>query len=302
MKHILKAEQFTDIKFLEKLFASADELAKADVANKLPQTLAGKIVATLFFEPSTRTRLSFEAAVLKLGGKVISTENGQVALSSTKGESLEDTIKIVGSYSDAIVIRHPEVGSADRAGQVSPVPIINAGDGAGSHPTQALLDLYTMRKELGKIDSIKIAMIGDLLYGRTVHSLLPLLSLYKNITVYLVSPPELKLPAKYRLPGLEFKESDSLDAVLPEADVLYVTRIQKERFPSEADYLKLKGTYVIDAANLAKLKKDAIVMHPLPRVDEIAPEVDSDPRAAYFRQAKNGLYLRMALLQEILGK
>ena len=297
VKHILKAEQFTDTKELEKLFKLADKLRTADEKGKIPQTLSGKIVAALFFEPSTRTRLSFEAAAIKLGAGVIGTENAQEALSSAKGETLQDTIRIVNGYADAIVLRNSEKGAPQIAAEVSDVPIINAGDGAGEHPTQALGDIYTISKELGKVDGLKIALVGDLLYGRTVHSLLPLLGLYKNITAHLVSPPQLRMPEEYKkASGVECKEYDSLNDVISGVDVLYVTRVQKERFKSEAEYNKLKGSYVIDGQSLAKLKKDAIIMHPLPRVDEIASEVDTDPRAAYFRQAKNGLYIRMALL------
>lgn len=301
LKHILKAEQFTDIKELKKLFHLADTLREADEKGKIQQSLAGKIVATLFFEASTRTRLSFEAAALKLGASLVSTENAKESLSfSAKGETLQDTIRVVNYYADAIVLRHHEQGGARIAAEVSDVPIINAGDGVGEHPTQALGDIYTIQKELGRVNGLKIALVGDLLYGRTVHSLLPLLGLYKDVQVSLVSPPQLRMPEEYKKGTAELKEFASLEEVLLEVDVLYVTRIQKERFASEAEYQKLKGSYIIDTASLKKLKKSAIIMHPLPRVDEIAPEVDSDPRAAYFRQAKNGLYLRMALLAEIL--
>lgn len=302
MKHILKAEQFTDTNELEKLFKLADKLRGADEKGKVPQTLAGKIVATLFFEPSTRTRLSFEAAAVKLGAGVISTENAREALSAVKGETLQDTIRIVNGYADAIVLRSSEKGAPEIAAEVSDVPIINGGDGAGEHPTQALGDIYTIQKELGKIEGLKIALVGDLLYGRTVHSLLPMLGLYKDVKVYLVSPAALRMPEEYKQARVELEELENLDNILSEVDVLYVTRIQKERFSTDAEYQKLKGSYVINEVSLAKMKKDAIIMHPLPRVDEIAPEVDADHRAAYFRQAKNGLYLRMALLQEILGK
>ncbi len=302
VKHILNAAQFADTKELDRLFELADKLRAADEKGKVPQTLAGKIVATLFFEPSTRTRLSFEAAALKLGAGVIGTENAREALSSVKGETLQDTIRIVNGYAHAIVIRSSEKGAPQIAAEASAAPVINGGDGDGEHPTQALGDIYTMIDELGRVDGLKIALVGDLLYGRTVHSLLRILKLYKNVTVYLVSPPQLRMPQEYKVSGLDLQELDSLENILSEIDVLYVTRVQKERFASEAEYNKLRGSYVIDNQSLAKLKKDAIIMHPLPRVDEIAPEVDADPRAAYFRQAKNGLYLRMALLQEILGK
>jgi aspartate carbamoyltransferase catalytic subunit len=303
LKHVLTAGQFTDVEYLKNLFHSADELEKADQAGKVPQSLKGKIVATLFFEPSTRTRLSFEAAALKLGGQVISAENARESLSfGAKGETLQDTVKIVNSYAEAIIIRHHEVGGAESAAKVSEVPVINAGDGEGEHPTQALGDVYTIQKELGKLDGLNIALVGDLKYGRTVHSLLPMLGLYQNINIYLISPPQLSMPEQYKRSGMNIKELDKIDDVLGEVDVLYVTRVQKERFALDAEYQKLKGSYVIGRESINKLKKDAIVMHPLPRVDEIAAEVDSDPRAAYFRQARNGLYLRMALLQEILAE
>ncbi|OGE76069.1 MAG: aspartate carbamoyltransferase [Candidatus Doudnabacteria bacterium RIFCSPHIGHO2_02_FULL_48_21] len=302
MKHILKAEQFTDVAFVDKLCESAEKLRAEDGKGKILNSLEGKIVATLFFEPSTRTRLSFEAAAQKLGAKIVSTENAMHSTKAAAGEALPDIIRIVNQYADAIVFRHPEIGSAEIAASVSEAPLINAGDGAGQHPTQALGDIYTLKKEFGKIEGLKIAMAGDLKFGRTVHSLLPMISLYKDVSVYLVSPPQLRFPEEYKKPGIKFEESENLDAVLDTVDVLYVTRVQKERFASEAEYLKLKGSYVVDKASLSKMKKDAIIMHPLPRIDEIAPEVDSDPRAAYFRQAKNGLYMRMALLQELLAK
>lgn len=301
LSHILKSSQFKDVNYLDTLFASAEEMREADEKNKLVKSLEGKIIATLFFEPSTRTRLSFEAAALKLGASLLSTENARQSLSVTaKGETLQDTIRIVNGYADAIILRHHEKGGAELAASVSDVSVINAGDGAGEHPTQALGDVYTIKKELGKLENLKIALVGDLLYGRTVHSLLPMLSLYPGNKFYLVSPPQLRLPGEYKTAGIEFEEFDSVDLVLDKVDVLYVTRIQKERFASEEEYKKLKGSYVIDGVSMKKLKQDAIIMHPLPRVDEIAAEVDSDPRAVYFRQAANGLYLRMALLAQIL--
>ncbi len=304
LEHIISTKQFLDTKILDEIFAIADEMEKKDEAGKLPSTLGDKILATLFYEPSTRTRFSFEAAMQKLGGSVISTESASHFSSVTKGESLEDTIRIVGGYSDAIVLRHPEEGSAKRASGVSPVPVINAGDGSGEHPTQALLDLYTISKEFDDINGLEIALVGDLLYGRTIHSLLDLLGLYESIKIYLVSPYELRVPEHYKQElttrGIQFEETEVLDTILEHIDVLYVTRIQKERFKSEKDYDELKDAYVIDTKTLEKLKKTARILHPLPRVNEISPEIDEDPRAAYFRQAKNGLYIRMALLEMVI--
>jgi len=262
-------------------------------------------MAALFYEPSTRTRLSFEAAMLRLGGDTMGTDNAREFSSAAKGETLEDTIRIVSGYADVIVLRHNEQGAARRAAAVSLVPVINAGDGPGQHPTQALLDLYTIRDELGHIDGIRIAMVGDLANGRTVRSLTYLLSKFRDIRICFVAPAQVAMREdikehldEHHVPWVETQD---LDQVLPQVDVIYQTRIQKERFSDEASYLALKGVYRIDASTLAQMKKEAIVMHPLPRVDEIAPEVDADPRAAYFRQARNGLYIRMALLDKLLA-
>jgi aspartate carbamoyltransferase catalytic subunit len=262
-------------------------------------------MAALFYEPSTRTRLSFEAAMLRLGGDTMGTDNAREFSSASKGETLEDTIRIVSGYADVIVLRHNEEGAARRAAAVSTVPVINAGDGPGQHPTQALLDLYTIRDELGHIDGIRIAMVGDLANGRTVRSLTYLLSKFRDIRICFVAPPQVAMRDdikdhldEHHVPWVE---TEDLDAVLPQVDVIYQTRIQKERFSDEASYLALKGVYRIDASTLSRMRKEAIVMHPLPRVDEIAPEVDADPRAAYFRQARNGLQVRMALLERLLS-
>lgn len=305
-KHVISTKQFLDINILDKLFKLADEMEKSDKEDKLTNFLNGKILATVFYEPSTRTRFSFEAAMHKLGGDVISTESAAHFSSVTKGETLQDTIKIVSGYADVIVLRHYEKGSAKIAAAISAVPIINAGDGIGEHPTQALLDLYTIKKELGKIDNVRIALIGDLLYGRTIHSLVYLLALYKNVRIYFISPIQLKIPKEYkdylRQKKIEFEELEDLNKILDKVDVLYVTRIQKERFKSEQEYEKVKNSYVIDRKVLRQIKKNAIIMHPLPRVNEISLEVDKDKRAAYFRQAKNGLYIRMALLRMIFNK
>jgi len=302
IKHVLNARQFLKPKLIDEIFDLADE-CRAENDN-LSNCLKGKILASLFYEPSTRTRFSFESAMLRLGGSIITTENAREFSSAKKGETLEDTIKVVGSYADIIVLRHFEKGASLRASRVSSIPIINAGDGAGEHPTQALLDLYTIKKELGRTDKLNIALVGDLLYGRTIHSLLYLLTNYREIKLFLVSPKELKLPKFYlnllKKKKVKFTETDNLAAILPKIDVLYMTRIQKERFPSLDLYEKVKNAFLLDKKMLRKLSKRAIIMHPLPKLSEIAKEVDADPRAAYFRQAKNGLYIRMALLRFLL--
>lgn len=304
-KHIISVKQFLDTNILDKIFQLADEMEKNDKANKLQDSLKGKILATVFYEPSTRTRFSFESAMHKLGGDVITTESASHFSSVTKGETLQDTIKVISGYVDAIVLRHYEEGSAKIASGISSVPIINAGDGIGEHPTQALLDLYTIQKEFGKIDNLKIALIGDLLYGRTIHSLIYLLALYRGVKVYLISPTQLKLPEKDKdyltQKEIEFEELTNLNEVLDKIDVLYITRIQKERFKSKQEYEQAKDAYIIDKKIVNQLKENTIIMHPLPRVNEISPEVDNDKRAVYFRQAQNGLYIRMALLRLIFN-
>ena len=302
--HVISTNQFLKGNLLRDIFQLADKFYREQKKGIIYKKLNGKILASVFYEPSTRTRFSFEAAMLRLGGGVISTESAGHFSSAIKGESLEDSIRVIGGYADAIVLRHHEVGAAQRAAKVSSVPIINAGDGAGEHPTQALLDLYTIKKELGRMHNFRIALVGDLLYGRTIHSLINLLSTCRKIKVFAVSPRELRLPEKYRKflrnQKIEYFETDSLNKVLSQTDVLYVTRIQKERFSSKKLYERAKKSYVIDPDALKKLPKKAIIMAPLPRVKKISPQVDSDPRAAYFRQAKNGLFIRMALLQYIL--
>lgn len=300
-KHVISTAQFFDRPILKQLFESADRMRSGNHGGEL----AGRMLASLFYEPSTRTRFSFEAAVQRLGGSVISTEAAAHFSSVTKGESLEDTIKVTAGYSDVIVLRHPEVGSAERAAAVSTVPVINAGDGLGQHPTQALLDIYTIQHELGAVDGLSIALVGDLLNGRTIHSLLFILGLYKVAKIYLVAPNQLKLPKEYKAyldkSGIEYEEKDSLEFLDDSIDVVYVTRVQKERFKSDAEYQKLKDYFVVDSNTVKRLKDKSIIMHPLPRVNEISTDVDDDPRAAYFRQAENGLYVRMALLAHILS-
>ena len=272
------------------------------VAAKGSNMLRGKILATLFFEASTRTRLSFESAMHKLGGSAIGFAEAEIA-SVKKGENLADTVRVVESYADVIALRHPLEGAARLAAEFSKVPIINGGSGAEEHPTQALLDLYTIKKEKGKIDGLKIALVGDLRYGRTVHSLAYALSLY-DIELYLVSPETLKMRREVLQTikeKIEVTERTSLEKIVPLVDVLYVTRIQKERFPDAAEYAKVKGSYKIDLEALKEAKKDLIILHPLPRVDEIAAEVDNTPYARYFQQVWNGIVVRMALLALILG-
>jgi aspartate carbamoyltransferase catalytic subunit len=271
-------------------------------AAKSSDMLKGKILATLFFEPSTRTRLSFEAAMLKLGGSTIGFAEAEIA-SVRKGENLADTIRTVENYADIIALRHPLEGAAKLAAEFSKVPILNAGSGAEEHPTQALMDLYTMQKEKGKIDGLKIALIGDLRYGRTVHSLAYALSLY-NIELYLISPESLRMRREVIRAiknKISITEDTNLEKIIPQIDVLYVTRIQKERFPDPAEYAKVKGVYRIDLETLKNAKKDMIILHPLPRVGEIANEVDSQPQARYFQQVWNGIVVRMALLALVLG-
>ncbi len=264
--------------------------------------LRGKVLALLFFEPSTRTRLSFEVAMKKLGGATIGFA-GPEAASVMKGENLADTVRVVENYADAIVLRHPMEGSARLAAEFSNKPVINAGSGAEEHPTQAMLDLYTIRREKGRIDGLNIGLMGDLRYGRTVHSLAYALSMY-DVKLYLISPPLLRMrrevleEVRDKIPVVE---TSDLASVLPELDVLYVTRIQKERFADPLEYEKVKGSYRIDLKALEGAREDLIIMHPLPRVDEIAPEIDDTPYARYFRQVRSGVVVRMALLALILG-
>jgi aspartate carbamoyltransferase catalytic subunit len=305
LKHVISARQFDDPEFLLWLFESANQMERDDVFRALTDPLRGRILATLFFEPSTRTRFSFEAAMQKLGGGVLSAENARANSSATKGETISDTIRVVSGYADVIAIRHYEQGAAEAAARISPVPIINAGDGIGEHPTQALADVYTIKKELGRLSGLRVALVGDLLNGRTIHSLLPLLCLYSGVTVDLISPWQLRLPLRYREylmeKGIKFHEGDRLDGAIEYADVAYITRVQGERFASKEEYDAVKDVYVMDAEMANRLKPEAIIMHALPRVNEISPDVDSNARAAYFRQAKNGLYIRMALLKYLLA-
>lgn len=301
MRHIVAVHQF-DRAWIESLFAEADRL-RSD-REKL-DLLRGRVLATLFYEPSTRTRLSFESAMIRLGGQVISTENAREFSSAIKGESVEDTIRIVSGYADGIVIRHFEMGAAARAASVSPVPIINGGDGPGEHPTQALLDLYTIHNELGRIDDLKVALVGDLRFGRAARSLALLFRQTSNVELVFVAPDAVPMGDDVKdaldTAGVAWREERDLTSAMANVDVVYQTRIQRERFATPEEYAGARGVYIITPENMHVLPDHAIVMHPLPRVDEIHPDVDSDPRAAYFRQAHNGVFIRMALLHQLLG-
>src|ERR1700716_3354990 len=302
LRHVVESQQFSR-PLLEELLDRADAMKKQP--HLFSGRLVGRVMAALFYEPSTRTRPSFEAAMMRLGGWTMGTDNAREFSSAAKGETLEDTIRIVSGYADVIVLRHYEEGAAKRAATVSSVPIINAGDGPGQHPTQALLDLYTIRDELNRIDGISVAMVGDLANGRTVRSLTYLLSKFKDIKIWFVAPPQVAmrddLKAHLDEHHVPWVETEDLESVLPQVDVAYQTRIQKERFADPNAYNTVKGVYRIDKSSLELMRKYAIVMHPLPRVDEIAPEADDDARAAYFRQARNGLHVRMALLDRLLA-
>ncbi len=301
LRHIVSTTQFLDTTVLNRLFAMANNLEAQDRWGSVPQVLKGKILATVFYEPSTRTRFSFEAAMNKLGGSVISTESAEQFSSVTKGETLQDTVRIIGAYADVIVLRHKVRGAAAQAAEVSSVPIINAGDGDGEHPTQALLDVWTIQKECGGISGLKVALVGDLKYGRTVHSLLHLLALYSGVHIFLVSPPSFALPEKDKRmleqKGISFSEEQDLRTVLKEADVVYMTRLQKERMGSG----DVPEQYGLTKQDVSLMKNNAIILHPLPRVSELPAEIDADHRAKYFDQARNGLYMRMALLCSVFN-
>jgi aspartate carbamoyltransferase len=302
-KDIISVSQFSR-EDLEYIFGVAKEMRAMVERIGTFDLLKGKILANLFYEPSTRTSSSFFSAMERLGGSVIPIN--EVTYSSVaKGESLPDTIRTLECYADVIVLRHPEVGSSALAAEYARKPIINGGDGIGEHPTQALLDLFTIKEELGRVDGLTVTMLGDLKYGRTVHSLARLLSLFV-VQLNYISPDILRMPAdlikKLEAKGVSQKEYSTLETVLAETDVLYVTRVQKERFENLEEYEKVKGAYVITPETLKPCKDEMIVMHPLPRVGEISLEIDADPRAAYFRQMEYGLYVRMALLAMVLGK
>ena len=275
----------------------ADPAAYQEVANH-------KKLATLFYEPSTRTRLSFEAAMLNLGGHVLGFPSENVS-SATKGESVADTIRVVSCYADIVAMRHPKEGAPLRASRYSRIPVINAGDGGHQHPTQTLTDLMTIRRRMGRLDDLTIGLCGDLKFGRTVHSLIEALVRYTNVKFILISPEELRIPSYIREDvlkknNIEFQEVERLEDALPDLDILYMTRVQKERFFNEEDYVRMKDFYILDKQKMELAKKDMYILHPLPRVNEISTEVDADPRAAYFKQVQYGVYVRMALILTLL--
>ena len=288
---------------LEEIFDLADEII-ADPA-RFAHACDGKLLATLFYEPSTRTRFSFEAAMLRLGGQVIGFSEPNSS-SVAKGESIADTIRTIACYADIAVMRHPKEGAPRVAANATDMPVINAGDGGHQHPTQTLTDLLTIRRQKGSFKNLTVGLCGDLKFGRTVHSLIKALSRYEGINFVLISPEELRIPEYVRRGVIEannipYKEVRKMQDVMGELDVLYMTRVQRERFFNEEDYIRLKDTYILDAEKMQAAKSDMMVLHPLPRVNEIAVEVDDDPRALYFVQAKNGMFVRMALIMKLLG-
>jgi len=305
LEHVYESQQF-DSELLDIIFTVADEMKNDLLLKKrrYSQVLKDKIMASLFYEPSTRTRFSFESAMARLGGSILTTENAKEFSSASKGETLYDSTRVMCGYADLIVMRHNKPGSAKMAAEASSVPVINAGDGSGQHPTQALLDLYTIKDSFSTINGLSIAMVGDLKYGRTVRSLSYLLTKYSNITIYFVSPSVCRMDDDIKNylteNDIKWKDEDSLEKVLPLVDCIYMTRIQRERFPNPEDYESAAGKYIIDVEQAGMMKEKSIIMHPLPRVDEISREVDKDPRARYFQQAGNGLYIRMALLYLLL--
>ena len=301
MRNVLKISDLS-VEEINSLIAVADDIMLNP--SKYNEACKHRILATLFFEPSTRTRLSFESAMLGLGGQVLGFSEASSS-SSAKGESVADTVAVVSGYADIIAMRHPKEGAPLVASMHSDVPIINAGDGGHFHPTQTLTDLLTIHHELGRFDNLTVGLCGDLKFGRTVHSLIEAMSRYTGIKFVLISPEELRLPDFVKKEyiedkGIEYKESRSLDDVIGELDILYMTRVQRERFFNEEDYLRLKDSYILTTDKMALAADDMIVMHPLPRVNEISTAVDADPRAAYFRQAKYGRYIRMALILKLL--
>ena len=300
LDHVVSAHQF-DRDLLEHVVERASALDGVR-----DRRLDGRIMATLFYEPSTRTRLSFESAMVRLGGSVIGTEAAREFSSAIKGETLEDTVRMVEAYADVIVLRHDEAGAAARAAAVAGGPIVNAGDGPGEHPTQALLDLFTIHRELGRVDGLHVVLCGDLRHGRTARSLALLLTLYEGVRISFVAPPVVQMDADIlallNARGVTYTVTDHLLDAVTDADVVYQTRIQKERFTDPSEFGRARGDTRIDARLMERLPAGAIVMHPLPRVDEIDPEVDADPRAAYFRQARNGVAVRMALLEMLLAE
>jgi aspartate carbamoyltransferase catalytic subunit len=302
MRNLIDITDLT-VQEIDELIATAcDIIANPD---KYCDACRRKKLATLFFEPSTRTRLSFEAAMLELGGSVLGFSEANSS-SASKGESVADTVRVVGCYADIIAMRHPKEGAPMVASMHSPVPIINAGDGGHNHPTQTLTDLLTIHREKGHFDNLTVGLCGDLKFGRTVHSLIHALSRYTGIHFVLISPEELSLPSYIihdvlKKKGMSYEETQDLEAVMPKLDILYMTRVQRERFFNEADYIRLKDSYILTLDKLKNAKEDLCILHPLPRVNEIATSVDNDSRACYFKQAHNGKYIRMALILKLLG-
>lgn len=302
MKHLLSPLDFS-VEELDVLLNLADRIAANP--KKYSKCCEGKKLATLFYEPSTRTRLSFEAAMLNLGGSVLGFSSADSS-SAAKGESVSDTIRVISCYADICAMRHPKEGAPMVAASKSGIPVINAGDGGHQHPTQTLTDLMTIRAKKGRLSDLTIGLCGDLKFGRTVHSLIESLARYTGIRFVLISPAELRIPDYIRedvleAKNLEYVEVEKLEEVMPQLDILYMTRVQKERFFNEEDYLRMKDFYILDNAKMELAKPDMCVLHPLPRVNEISVEVDDDPRASYFEQAQNGVYIRMALIMTLLG-
>jgi len=301
LRHLIDIQDLS-VEEIREILDTADAMIADPDAYR--EVCKGKKLATLFFEPSTRTRLSFEAAMMDLGGNVLGFSSADSS-SATKGESVADTVRVVGNYVDIIAMRHPKEGAPMVGAHFAEVPIINAGDGGHNHPTQTLTDLLTIRREKGRLDKLTVGLCGDLKFGRTVHSLISALSRYENIRFVLIAPEELRLP-QYVLRdvlerrGSEYVEVEEMEPVMGELDILYMTRVQKERFFNEADYIRLKDTYILDTDKLSLAKPDMCVLHPLPRVNEISVGVDNDPRACYFKQARNGKFVRMALIKKLL--
>ena len=302
MKHLINPLDFS-VEETEELLLLAEDIAKD--RSRYSEVCHGKKLATLFYEPSPRTRLSFEAAMLNLGGNVLGFASGGDS-SASKGESVADTIRVVSCYADIVAMRHPKEGAALVAATHASVPVINAGDGGHQHPTQTLTDLLTIHSLKGRLDNLTIGLCGDLKFGRTVHSLISAIGRYSGIKFVLISPEELKVPSYIRKEvlqknNIQFKETEDLESVMPELDILYMTRVQRERFFNEEDYIRLKDKYILDMSKMALAREDMLVLHPLPRVNEISVEVDNDPRAVYFKQAQFGVYVRMALIMKLLG-
>ena len=301
MRHLIDIIDLS-VEEINELITTAEDI----IANpaKYAEVCHGKKLATLFFEPSPRTRLSFEAAMLDLGGRTLGFSDASTS-SAAKGETVSDTVQVVSGYADIIAMRHPKEGAPYAATQVSSIPVINAGDGGHNHPTQTLTDLLTIHREFGHLDNLTIGFCGDLKFGRTVHSLVTALCRYENIKFIFISPPELKIPDYLKenvldAQGKDYVEVESMEDAMPQLDILYMTRVQKERFFNEADYLRLRDTYILDPEKLSTAKPEMRVLHPLPRVNEITVDVDKDPRACYFRQAANGKFVRMALIMKLL--